>query len=345
MRDKRKYKRFSLNDLEVNGKMISATEMKVVDISISGVSLKVNRRLNIGGEYSLKLEGKTAVSLRGSVVWCSLIETRKRPDGGMMAIYSAGLQFKSMSTGKTTELLSFIEDHKIEEVPVIGGTRLNVRFHINDPEKAILNFSASYKVKTISLGGMLIECVQDLEIESRIPMEIFIHDDATVKFVGRVASCRVIDSDGQKQYRIGIEFLDLTEKDREVLASFIDYSAMIDTETENGPETTAGTSAAEDIPVISQAFTDKVDYLYKWHTTMGYYKMLGIKEYATDEQIRQAFLMKTRAFHPDKFPKAPDDFKQKLNELFSYLNAARSTLLDPEKRKEYDKTPITRMRH
>jgi len=192
---------------------------------------------------------------------------------------------------------------------------------------------------------MLIECVQDVEVESRIPMELFIHDDAPVTFVGRVASCRVIDKEGQRSYEIGIEFLDLTEKDREVLASLIDYSSKIDTMTENEPETTDEKSADDGIPFISQEFMDKVEYLYKWHTTMGYYKMLGIKEYATDEQIRHAFLMKTRAFHPDKFPRAPDDFKQMLNELFSYLNAARSTLLDPEKRKEYDKTPITRMRH
>ena len=108
MRDKRRYKRVTLNDLEVNGKMIAATEMKVVDISISGISLKANSRLDIGVEYPLKLEGKTAVSLRGTVVWCSLNETRKRSDGEMMAIYSAGLKFKKMSTEKTTELLNFI---------------------------------------------------------------------------------------------------------------------------------------------------------------------------------------------------------------------------------------------
>jgi c-di-GMP-binding flagellar brake protein YcgR len=345
MLDKRRYKRFTLNDLEVNGRMIAATEMKVVDISISGISLKVNRRLNIGSEYSLKLEGGTSVSLRGIVVWCSLIETRKISDREMMTIYSAGLQFKNMSAEKTTELLNFIEAHKVEEVHVVGGARLHVRFHINDPKKAILNFSAGYTVKTISLGGMLIECVQDLEIESRVPMELFIHIDKPVEFVGRVASCHVIDSDGQKQYSIGIEFLNLTEEDREVLASFIDYTALIDKEIGNEAETAADKSAGENIPVISREFIDEVEYLYKWHKTMGYYKMLGIKEYATDEQIKHAFLTKTRDFHPDKFPGVSDDLKQKLNELFSYFNAARSTLLDPKKRKEYDRTPITRIRH
>ena len=64
MRDKRKYKRFKLNDLEVNGKMVLATEVKVINISISGISLKANRRLNIGSDYTLKLEGRKTISLR-----------------------------------------------------------------------------------------------------------------------------------------------------------------------------------------------------------------------------------------------------------------------------------------
>ena len=118
MPDKRKYKRFKLNDREVNGKMVLATEVKVVDISISGISLKANRRLNIGSDYTLKLEGSKTISLRGTVVWCSLIETRKGTQGEMIPIYSAGMQFKDMSTERMTELQYFIESHKIEEVHV-----------------------------------------------------------------------------------------------------------------------------------------------------------------------------------------------------------------------------------
>ena len=345
MPDKRKYNRFQLNDREVHGKMILATEVKIIDISISGISLKTNRRLNIGSDYALKLEGRMTISLRGTVVWCSLTETRKGSHGDMIPIYSAGIRFKDMSANMVTELQYLIESHKIEEVYVTGGARLNIRFHIKDPKNTILIYPHDYTVETISLGGMLIKCLRNFEIESRITMEMFIHKDKPLKFVGRVASCRVIDEEGQKQYNIGIEFLDLTENDREILASFIDHITVTDKEPGNEPETTASKSADEDIPVISQEFIDKVEYLYKWHTTMGYYKILDIKEYATDEQIRQAFLRKTHELHPDKFPNVSDDLKQKLNEVFSYLNAARSTLLDPQKRKEYDRMPITRLRH
>jgi hypothetical protein len=326
--------------------MILVTEVKVIDISISGISLKVNKRLNIGSDYTLKLEGRKTISMRGTVVWCSLIETRKVSQEAMIPIYSVGMQFKDMSTERVTELQNLIEHHKIGEVHVTGGTRLNIRFHIKDPDNAHLMYPADFKVKVISLGGMLIECVRNLEIESRIPMEMFIHDDNHLQFVGRVASCQGIDKEGQKQYDIGIDFLDLTEKDQKVLASFIDHVAiMTNTETENESRKTAGTSADEDIPDISKEFIEKVEFLYKWHTTMGYYKMLDVNEYATDEQIRHAFFEKIHELHPDTYPEASDDLKQKLKVLFYYLNAARLTLLDPQKRNEYDKLPITRLRH
>ena len=257
MHDKRLYKRFKLNDLEVSGKMVLATEVKVIDISISGISLKTNRRLNIGCDYTLKLDGNMSISLRGNVVWCRLIESRKGPKGEMIPIYSAGMQFKDISNRITTELQYLIDNHKIEEVHVIGSsTRLNIRFYIKDQKKAMLIYPDDYKVKTISLGGMRIECSQHIEIESRIPMEMFMHDDNTLKFMGRVASSQVIDNKDQ-QYNIGIEFLDLREKDREVLASFIAHSSITETDTESAPETTAIKSDGGVFSVMPQEIHQK----------------------------------------------------------------------------------------
>lgn len=256
MHDKRRYKRFTLNDREVNGKMVLATEVKVNDISISGISLKANRRLNIGSDYTLKLEGIKAISLKGTVVWSSLIETMKGSQGEMIPIYSAGMQFNNMSAEKITELQCFIESHKIREVHVIGGTRLNIRFHIKDPDNAVLICPDNYKVKTISLSGMLVECSRSAEIESRIPMEMFIHEEKPLEFDGRVASCREIDKEDSKKYDIGIEFLNLTEKGREALASFIERGAMTKTVTGNEAETTACKSADEDITASPSEFID-----------------------------------------------------------------------------------------
>ena len=229
MQDSRRFKRFTLKVLEATGKMIFATEVDVVDISIGGISIKANRRLNIGGEYALKLEDRTrTISLKGTVVWSSLSETKVGRAGEVVPIYKAGLKFTNISVEKITELLSFIEDHKKEEIYVMGSSRLNIRFHIDDEKKTLLNYPASYKVKKISLGGMLVECVLPLEIESKIPMELFLHDDNIIRFVGRVASCLVLEADGQELYDIGIEFLELTDKKKDILKSFVDYCAAIE---------------------------------------------------------------------------------------------------------------------
>jgi c-di-GMP-binding flagellar brake protein YcgR len=233
MQDKRRYKRFTLKVLEVTGKMVLASEVEVVDISIGGISIKANRRLNIGGEYSLKLEDRnTAISLRGTVMWSSLSETKSGRAGEAIPIYKAGLKFTNISAEKITELLNFIEDHKKEEIYSMGSSRLNIRFHIDDAKRTVLNFPETFKVKKISPGGMLIESAAALEIEGRMPMELLLHNDKAVKFVGRIASCKTVEGVAEKLWDVGIEFLDLTDRDRDTLKSFVDYCAAIESRSE-----------------------------------------------------------------------------------------------------------------
>lgn len=259
MQDKRRHKRYTLKVMEVEGKMLFASEVEIIDISIDGISVKANRRLNIGSEYLLKLDDKKKViSLKGTVIWSSLSESRKGPGGGLVPIYTVGMKFNNISVRQITELLEFIEGHKKEEVPMTGGQRLNIRFHMKDRANVILNFPAMYKVKSISFGGMLIECMRDLEVSSRIPMELSVHDDKPINFMGRVVTCKVIGNGGQKLYEIGVEFLDLTDEDREVLTTFIEYCNIA--ETGNETDTTAKKAIDEDIPGISQEFIDKAEY-------------------------------------------------------------------------------------
>src|SRR5512135_334518 len=138
-----------------------------IAINQEGDLMQDKRRHNIGSEYTLKLGAKDRViSLRGAVIWSSLSESRARADGEVMPLYRAGLKLKNMSAESVTELLNFIEGHKKEEVHVTGRDRLNVRFHIDDAEKAILNFPAVCEAKVISLGGVMIECIHDFEIGS-----------------------------------------------------------------------------------------------------------------------------------------------------------------------------------
>ncbi len=231
MDNTRRYKRYKLDFVEVNGQLTFATEVTLLDISMGGISLKADRRLNIGCKYVIKLEDKKkTIALKGEVAWSALSGTKMTPEGETIPLYTAGMKFIALSQEKSAELLDFVEHHRKEEVPPAADRRHNVRFLIGDPRKAILNYPSDYKVKVVSLSGMLIETSHALENESRIPMELSLHDESRISFVGRVVTCQMTGKNDKKQYDIGIEFIDVTDKDREVLASFIAYIAALEIE-------------------------------------------------------------------------------------------------------------------
>jgi hypothetical protein len=341
MGEKRRHPRYSLDDMEVNGRMLFATDVKILDISVGGVSLKADRRLNIGCEYELKLQSsERLLSLKGVVVRSSLSGTRRVAGGGTLPVYTAGMSFSKISPESVAELADFIENHKKdekEESCVVSGPRAHVRFHISAPEKAVLQYPENYPVKKISLSGMLIESVFPFEVESRYPMELSFQDDTGITILGRVASCQ---ETGERQYAIGIEFLDLKDRDNGVLSAFIDYCAAEGAES----GTTSALPETERPVDLPRELTEKIDYLYSWSSTMGYYKFLGVKEHASEQQIRRAYTAMAKEFHPDRYPGISDELKGKLNEIFKYLSTAYATLMNREKRKKYDKTSATKIR-
>jgi DnaJ-class molecular chaperone len=64
----------------------------------------------------------------------------------------------------------------------------------------------------------------------------------------------------------------------------------------------------------------------------NYYDILGVPRNATDKDIRQAYRKLARQYHPDVNPGDKTS-----EEKFKQINEAHSILLDPEKRRRYDK--------
>jgi curved DNA-binding protein CbpA len=63
-----------------------------------------------------------------------------------------------------------------------------------------------------------------------------------------------------------------------------------------------------------------------------YYKILGVKRGATEDQVKKAFKKLAVRFHPDKNQDNPEEAKVK----FQKIANAYETLSDPEKRRIYD---------
>jgi hypothetical protein len=236
MHEKRRYKRYKLELIEVNGKMSLADKVEIIDLSLGGVALRVDRRLNPGREYLLKLGDKTkSFDLKCIVVRSELSGIEEKANGERVMIYTAGMKFKEDSATKMMDLLKSIELIKAVAVPSESDRRIDVRFHIHTPGEQILKYPAQFKVMEISLSGIRIRTDISLELQSIIPMGLALHDDNFVHFNGRVASTRMLEEQGETRYDIGVEFSDLSEEGKSLLKAFIDYLARTQ-DTGNGPE-------------------------------------------------------------------------------------------------------------
>ena len=228
MKEKRRYRRFLIEGMDVQCRMFFTTEVKIVDISFGGVALRLNKRLNMGQEYTLKIESESeTISLKGIVVWENMTSLIGEIKDKEFPIYEVGIKFQEVLTGKGANLLNFISGN-ISDKSI--KTRVQgLRVKINQPEKAVIvNDSDSYYVKMIGLGGMLIESKEELDLEGRFSMEMSFSEDVNpIKFLGRTAYCVEIPGNTPKRYDTGIEFIEMNEKDRARLKEFIDMLQIL----------------------------------------------------------------------------------------------------------------------
>jgi curved DNA-binding protein CbpA len=223
--ERRRHQRFKLESCEVSGEMFFASEVVVLDISMSGIALHVNKQLKVGKEYLINLQnGERTISVKATVVRSFLAESRTTEKGEIMPIYMVGMEFIQMSDEKAREIAEFIEshrinDHKEDNADETDEKRRNERYKIETNGKTILDFHELYTIKVISLSGMLIESSQQLNTEDRIQMQIVLPPNNAIPFLGRIVSCTRID-DKQERYDIGIEYIEMSDEHRAVLKGF-----------------------------------------------------------------------------------------------------------------------------
>ncbi len=131
MQDRRRHNRFKLDLQKMNGKMCLADKVEIIDISLGGVAIKADRRLNIGNEYSIKLgDREKQIEVRGIVIRSELSGFEERGDRERVSVYSAGMRFKDGSTEKIADFLGAIEHSKKENMPATPDRRCDIRFQI-----------------------------------------------------------------------------------------------------------------------------------------------------------------------------------------------------------------------
>jgi hypothetical protein len=212
----RKHKRYIVDGIQ--GNVFYPANLEVLNLSIDGAAIETTKWLDLNREYTLKIKYKDVVlNLRGRVVWAILTSQKKRGSDKVIPVYRAGVRFTDTLSEKTTMLINFIEENKIR---TLEKRLVGVRFKIANTQNVQIDYPYEYEVKKMSLSGMLVETEYVLDINSNYDMELFLNENV-LNILGRVAYCEKIDSNDVIKYNIGMEFVEMSDNDREILKEFL----------------------------------------------------------------------------------------------------------------------------
>lgn len=218
---KRRYPRYPVREMAVRAHLLFAEEIELCNLSLSGACIRTLEDPRLGEKYLLRVrDEKISRAIRCSVVWKREISS----NGSMHREYTAGLQFYNMASDDIVLLKDYMRN---SGTPI--ETRISdefsaspLRFSFATNTKAVLKCPRSLNVKTISLGGMLIESERAPKIEGHYLMKLPLpRESEPVRIKGRVACVIPWKESRNPRYDIGIEFLTMDEPDRVRLNSFI----------------------------------------------------------------------------------------------------------------------------
>lgn len=86
----------------------------------------------------------------------------------------------------------------------------------------------------------------------------------------------------------------------------------------------------------------KINDFYERHKDISFYEILGVRKDATEQEIKRAYYVVAKEFHPDRHYHLPPEMKEKLKTIFAYITNAYNTLLDNSKKMQYDITQSMR---
>jgi hypothetical protein len=107
--ERRQYRRYNVENMEVNCDMPSATRVKVMNISSGGALVMADKFINIGKSYALKIEYEDKqLFVKANAIWALLTDCVKEANGDVIPIFIAGMQFVNIIKGEITEIIGLL---------------------------------------------------------------------------------------------------------------------------------------------------------------------------------------------------------------------------------------------
>lgn len=88
----------------------------------------------------------------------------------------------------------------------------------------------------------------------------------------------------------------------------------------------------------NQQYKNNYSQSYFQEPAFDPYKVLGVTKYSTAEQIKSAFNIKVKKYHPDRIPNASEKEKKISSKRFKEAVDAYDILKDPDKKRIFDTT-------
>ncbi len=222
MKDNRKHKRVKSKGKDIQCRVQFATEVRLLNISSTGASIKLNKQLNMGQAYSINIKrGKNSISKKGTVVWEKLTASEKNEVGDLVPVYKAGIKFNNIMTEKGGELIKFISENLVpsELQSRLSGLRVDISGAPND---TLINNHKHFSVLKISLGGMLLQTDSQMKPGDSYWMELnFAERKRPLKYLGKVVSSSEAPGEEKGLYETGMEIIRISDEDRAMLNDII----------------------------------------------------------------------------------------------------------------------------
>jgi hypothetical protein len=218
MNRERRFKRFDVAIMNIKGRMALGNMVRIKDLHNRGASLCADVRLNIGGEYYLKFHDEvTDLVIKGIVESSLLGESIVTSNDDVTPLYCADITFTNVTADAQKVIEKFVDQYKKEQELKLS----NFRVSMDKSEERVVDIIEDYRVKKISLGGMLIECGSPYEIGLMFPMVISLFHHTPLNVTGRVASCLPAGDESAGRFDVGIEFRVVSDKNSERLKEFL----------------------------------------------------------------------------------------------------------------------------
>ena len=115
LKGKRLSQRYKADGIGIHSEMLLASYLKIIDVSLGGMSFEADRRLSMGKKYSLKIKTKGVLTtVKGIVVWCSLTKNTKNSKGDIVPIYKCGMKFMDTEPAEIKQIIDSVKNQKRE---------------------------------------------------------------------------------------------------------------------------------------------------------------------------------------------------------------------------------------